>query len=150
MLKILLAAAPYLLKASQSSEKQKARSFTALVLFALSGVMISAAIFVYLTSIYGAAVGFVSLSTFYLIVGLILVFKARKAHSTSRNLVSKDTKISTEIGDPMASFIPDAVLKDPAVTKILDQIKANPIATTLAAATIGMMLTREFMKDHND
>lgn len=143
MLKFLLAAAPYLLKApSQTSKKQIARSFTALVLFALSGMALVAATFVYVTSVYGAAIGFMSVSLVFLFTGLVLYFKTRSPKSLSKKHLP-----SSEISDPIASLVPEAVMRDPAVKKLMGQIIANPVAASLAAATIGMMITREIMKD---
>jgi len=143
MLKFLIAAAPYVLKApSQTSRKQVARSFIALVLLALSVVALIAAAFVYVTSIYGAAAGFVAVSAIFLIIGLPLFFKARNPRRLAKNappLIASS--------DPIAALVPDSVLRDPAVTKLLNQVVANPVATSLAAATIGMMITREIMKD---
>ena len=143
MLKFLLAAAPYLLKApSQTSQKQIARSFTALVLFGLSGMALAAATFIYVTSIYGAALGFITLSIMFLLAGLAMYFKAKRPRrSGGDNLPSPTTS------DPIAALVPDAIMKDPAVTKIMNQITSNPIATSVAAAAIGMLITREIMKD---
>lgn len=143
MLKFLLAAAPYLLKApSQTSQKQIARSFTALVLFALSGLTLAAATFIYVTSLYGAAIGFLTVSIMFLVAGLALYFKAKNA-SNLRN----DNLPAAKTSDPIAALVPEAIMKDPAVTKIMNQVTANPVATSLAAAAIGMLITREIMKD---
>jgi len=54
---------------------------------------------------------------------------------------------SVQTADPLAGLIPESLMSDPAVTKLVGQIRANPIATSLAAATIGMLITREIMKD---
>jgi len=71
--------------------------------------MLAAATFIYVTSLYGAAIGFIT--------------------------------------DPIAALVPSAIMKDPAVTKLVGQITANPIATSVAAAAIGMIISREIMKD---
>lgn len=143
MLKFLLAAAPYLLKApGQTSQKQIARSFTALVLFALSGMTLAAATFIYVTSIYGAAIGFISVSVMFLVAGLALYFKAKNPRPSG-----KDNLPSSETSDPIAALVPESIMKDPTVTKLMNQVTANPVATSLAAAAIGMLITREIMKD---
>ena len=143
MLKLLITAAPYLLKArGQNSQKQIARSFTALVLFALSGLALIIAAFIYVTSIYGAAIGFIAISAIFMVGGSILYFKAR----TPKQL-SNDNLPSASTNDPIATLIPEAIMKDPAVSKLMGQVTANPIATSLAAATIGIIVTREIMKD---
>ena len=143
MLKLLITAAPYLLKApGHNSQKQIARSFTALVLFALSGLCVTVATFIYVMSVYGAAIGFLTVSVIFLVAGSILFFKARNPKQ-----LSNDNLPAVSTNDPVAALIPDGIMKDPAVSKLLGQVTANPIATSLAAATIGMMLTREIMKD---
>ena len=143
MLKLLITAAPYLLRApGQNSQKQIARSFTALVLFALSGLALVVAAFIYVTSIYGAAIGFLTVSVIFLMVGGIIYFKARNPKQ-----LSNDNLPSTSTNDPVAALIPDGIMNDPAVSKLMGQVTANPIATSLAAATIGMIVTREIMKD---
>jgi len=143
MLKFLLAAASYLLKApSQTSQKQIARSFTALVLFALSGMALAAATFIYVTSIYGAAIGFMSISVMFSFAGLALYFKAK-----SPKLSGKDKLPSSDTSDPIASLVPDALMKDPTFTKVMNQVTANPVATSVATAAISMLITREIMKD---
>ena len=143
MLKFLLAAAPYLLKApSKTSQKQIARSFTALVLFALSGIMLAAATFIYVTSLYGAAIGFITISVMFLIAGLAMYFKVRRPKQ-----LHDDNLPSASTNDPIAALVPSAIMKDPAVTKLVGQITANPIATSVAAAAIGMIISREIMKD---
>ena len=143
MLKFLLAAAPYLLKApNRNSHKQVARSFTALVLFAFSGLALCAAIFIYVTSLYGAALGFTSVSALLLIAGLAIFAKAKTPKgSNSGNLPA------VQSSDPVAALVPDAVMEDPTVKRLMTQVAANPVATSLAAAAIGMLITREFMKD---
>ena len=143
MLKLLLATAPYLLKApSQTSKKQIARSFMALVLFALSGFAFVAAAFIYITTFYGAAVGFLSVGAIFLILALVLYYKAKNPKKPT-----KSTLPVAATTDPIAGLLPESLMQDPVVTKIMKQITANPVATSLAAATIGMMITREIMKD---
>ncbi len=143
MLKFLLAAAPYVLKApNKSSQKQIARSFTALMLFALSAIMITAASFIYIASVYGAAIGLLVVAAICLLGGLALQWKAKSANRA----VVQDT-VLTETSDPLAAYVPDTILQDPNVSKVIGQIKANPLTAGLAAATIGMLLTREIMKD---
>lgn len=143
MLKLLIATAPYLLKVpSQKSPKQVVRSLAALALFALSGLMLAAALFIYLTSIYGAAIGFLSMGTLFLAAGLIVFYKKKKPKVASSNSLP-----ATTTSDPIAALIPEAIIRDPAVTKLINQIASKPVATSLAAATIGMLITREVMKD---
>ena len=143
MLKLLLAAAPYVLSASpQKPKKRIARSLMASLLFALSGLMLTAAMFVYLTAVYGAAIGFLSVSALFFLVGLIMFFKSKSPKSLKVNQPR-----SVQSTDPLAGLIPESLMSDPAVTKLVGQIRANPIATSLAAATIGMLITREIMKD---
>ena len=143
MIKFLLAAAPYLLNARQgSSQKQIARSITALVLFALSGFALVAAVFIYVMSVYGAALAFVCISVMFMAVGLILFLKTKKSGTSGREKLS-----DTPTSDPVAGLVPDAIMKDPAVSKLLGQVTANPIAASVAAAAIAMLITREIMKD---
>jgi len=143
MLKLLLAAAPYILSASpQKPKKRIARRLMASLLFALSGLMLTAAMFVYLTAVYGAAIGFLSVSALFFFVGLIMFLKAK-----SPRLPKVNQPPSVQTTDPLAGLIPESLMKDPAVTKLMGQITANPIATSLAAASIGMLITREIMKD---
>jgi len=145
MLKLLLATAPYLLKAtSQSSKKQKVRSLTALVLFCFAGGALVAAAFVFVTSLYGAAVGFLTVSALFTLMGLVFYFKVKNPKSDKIKDVTSPAETTT---DPIAALIPEAALKDPAVAKLLNQVVSNPVATSLAAAAISMMITREIMKD---
>lgn len=145
MLKLLLATAPYLLKAtSQTSKKQKVRSLTALVLFCLAGGALVAAAFVFVTSLYGAAVGFLTVSALFTLMGLVFYFKVKNPKSDKIKDVTSPAETTT---DPIAALIPEAALKDPAVAKLLNQVVSNPVATSLAAAAISMMITREIMKD---
>lgn len=143
MLKLLIATAPYLLKVpSQKSQKQVVRSLAALALFALSGLMLAAALFIYLTSIYGAAIGFLSMGTLFLTAGLMVFYKKKNPKVANSNSLP-----ATTTSDPIAALIPEAIIRDPAVTKLINQIASKPVATSLAAATIGMLITREVMKD---
>lgn len=143
MLKFLLTAAPYLLKApSQSSQKQIARSFTALVLFAFSGITLCVAIFIFITSLYGPAIGFLCISVLLLLAGLALSYKAK--HPTKSAVPAQNM---SESQDPIAALVPDLILEDPTVKKALGHVSSNPVAASLAAVAIGMLITREFMKD---
>ena len=143
MLKFLIAAAPYLLRAPEkTSQKQIARSFTALVLFALSGMFLSGAAFVYLSEIYGAAVGFLAVSILYFTVGLVLYLKAKRG-AQSKTVIESEY----ETTDPIASLVPANVMSDPAVSKVVTYISKNPVAASVAAASIGMLLSRELFKD---
>lgn len=143
MIKFLLTAAPYLLKMPAArSQKQVARSFTALALFALGGLALTAAAFIFVTSVYGAAVGFVTISGMFFTAGLVLFLKSKRAV-----VLKNEITIAGTSSDPIAAMVPDGVLKDPAVSKVLAQISKNPLAASAAAATIGMLITREFMGD---
>ncbi|NNE57264.1 MAG: hypothetical protein HKN36_04070 [Hellea sp.] len=144
MLKFLLAAAPYFLKTpGKNSKKQIARSFTALVLFAFSGFALVAAMFIYVTSLYGAALGFVSVSLVLFAMGIGLYLKAKWA-------LTQSSKVPAELAptkDPIASIIPDSIIQEPTVKKLLNRISANPISTSVGAAAIGVLLAREILKD---
>jgi hypothetical protein len=143
MFKFFLAAAPYFLKApSQNSQKQIARSFTVLVLFAVSGISLLGALFIYITSIYGAALGLLCIGTVLFLAGLFLYFKAKKG-----TVEVTDNLPMAATSDPVAAILPNEVMRDPRVTKVLAQIAENPLASTVAAASIGMIISRELFKD---
>ncbi|WP_026941786.1 hypothetical protein [Hellea balneolensis] len=143
MLKLIVAAAPYFLKApGHKSDKQMARSFTALVLFVLSGISLILATFVFVTTQYGMTEGFLSVSFILFLLASVIYLKAGKPERTA-----PEPRSTIASNDPIAALLPDSIIDDPATSRILNQVSANPIATTLAAAAIGTIITREIMKD---
>lgn len=143
MLKLIIAAAPYFLKASgQTSEKQMARSFTAIGLFVLSVISFIAAIFVFITLRYGLAEGFLSVGAIFFLLSCVTFLRVKKP---KRDVAPNTPPIGSQ--DPIAALLPASIMKDPATSRIMNQVSANPIATTLAAVAIGTFITHEIMKD---
>lgn len=143
MLKLLLAVAPYFINARDtSSQKQRAGSLPALLFYALCGITLITAIFVYVTSVYGFAIGFLAISGIFLSIGLFLSIKAKRQTAIKRNDAASASQT-----DPIAALVPSSVMQDPAVSKLVGQISANPLAASAIAVALGMIVTREFMKD---
>ncbi len=118
------------------------RSFLALVLFAFGGLTLIAALFVIITTYFGAAVGFFSVSSIFFLSGLLLAMRVKKQTGVTSGRVA-----AVQTSDPLASLIPAQLIEDPSVARLVKQISENPITTTAAAAGIAMLLTREFMGD---
>ena len=143
MIKLLLRAAPYVLKMpSSKSQKREPRSLMAAILFGFGALALTASAFIYVSDVYGAAAGFLTVSAILFSAGLAFLYRAKRKPALKTEAIIADTS-----SDPIASMLPDAVLKDPSVSKALMQISKNPIAASVAAAAIGMLVTREFMGD---
>lgn len=143
MLKLFLAVAPYILSApTQTIPKKIARRLMAFVLFALSCLTFLVAIFILITSYYGAAIGFLSVSGFFLFTGLIFFYSAKRRRRTSNEKISH-----TQSADPIASFLPNSIVNTPTISRLVQQISENPVATSVGAAGIAMLLTRELSKN---
>lgn len=143
MLKFLLTASPYLLKSSVlRPHKQMARSLAAYVLFVLSGLMFLIAVFIVVVTYYGAAAGFIVMGGICLFSALLMSIKVKKKPPANDEYIS-----SIQSSDPLASLLPEGLIKDPAISSLIKKISENPIAATAAATGFAILVTRELTND---
>lgn len=119
-----------------------ARSLAAYVLFVLGGLMFLISVFIVVVTYYGAAAGFLVMSGICLFAALLMSIKAKKPPSKNDEYIS-----NIQSSDPLASFLPEGLIKDPTISGLIKQISENPIAATAAATGFAILATRELMDD---
>jgi|GEM_PF-1494543 len=154
MLRLLLTAAPYLLKGpSKSSQKFIASRLLALALFVLGGLALLIALFLWIEPRFGADSAW--LLTGLILFGLGVVFlsrsgsqaKALRVKASPTGLSLTDTPGTLPKSDPLASILPESLRRDPNINAIMRQVSENPVAASAAALTIGMLISRELFGD---
>lgn len=150
MLKILLAAAPYILKAPRRSpEKKLAGMLASIVFFSFAALFILIGAFIFAAREYGSDIAFIALGVVFLIMGIIFFTKShmdkrdrKKAESVAGIAVAKT--------DPLAKLFPETIKNNPTVEKLLTQIATNPVTAVAAALSLGLLLAHEFLEDKDD
>jgi len=147
MLKYVLAAAPYVFKAPR---KEPARSVAgavlSVILFAAASVFLLFALFMVVNINLGPEMACLTVGAILLIAGL-LVWTLTKPKVVKA--AETDAAVSTAIAneDPVASILPDTIKDNPGVQRIMSQMAANPVAASLAALSVGLLISHEIFKD---
>ena len=158
MLKLLLASAPYLIRSSpKTSRRFIARRLLGLGLLALGGLTFLIALFLWMAPRYGADIAWLTVSGIFFVIGLICFMGGNsvkskpngKASATSKSTLSlTETELTAGKTDPIAALLPDGLKQDPNVKAVIARVSENPVAASVAAVAIGMIISREiFGKD---
>lgn len=162
MLKLLLASAPYLIRSSpKTSRKFIAKRLLGMGLLVLGGVAFLIALFLWMAPRYGADIAWLAVSGIFCIIGLICFMSGNSVNSMQNGKTSGTSKSAlslTEIKqnseqisgktDPIAALLPDKLKQDPNVKAVIARVSENPVAASVAAVAIGMIISREiFGKD---
>lgn len=136
-------AVPLILKAPRRSPvKALAGLFACYAMLFVGTLFLVTAAFIWTLQTYGTDAAFLAVGLFFTTVSIafLLWFK--------RSQIKRQSLLPASINqDPLANYIPESLKENPTVQKLLMQISENPIAATATAATIGMLLSKEFLED---
>lgn len=118
------------------------------LLSGLAAIFFLAALFTWVARNYGLDVAFLTIALILTLFAVGLTVKSRAAkRDTSKATLNQGSPDITE--DPLAAYIPDDLLADPTVQKILEQIKDKPFIASLIALFIGIVLSTQLRNRDN-
>ncbi len=112
------------------------------VLMAIGITFLGCAAFLFLQAQFSTEISFTILGIVTLIIALIVHLKA------INKLKPKEEELPVGLeDDPLSAFLPDIIKENETVKNLVSQVSHNPIMATVAAVTLGMVLSREFFED---
>ena len=91
---------------------------------------------------FGADVAFLALGGVLILVAVTV----KLAAALRRNRIKSAREANIE-GDPLSDYIPESLKENPVLQKLLMQVSETPIAATVSAVTIGILISRELFED---
>ncbi len=147
MLKLLLAAAPYLLKAPKSAPRRSiGGALVGALLICVAAIFLLVALFLVVQTNLGPEMACLTIGAILLIAGLVFWMSSR-AKLPAKAIDPEAAALAKTQQDPIAGLLPDGFKDSPAVKKIMTQMAENPIAASAAALSLGLIISHEIFKD---
>ncbi len=144
MLRYAKYAVPFLLKAPRRSPVKALAGVAAAYLMLSVGVLlVVVAAFIWTFKNYGSDIAFLATGLFFIALSASFLIWSK---SRKRLKAAMPTNINQ---DPLANYIPETLKDSPLIQKLLIHISENPIAATATAATLGILLSKEFLEELN-
>ena len=144
MMKLLTLAAPLLLKGPQKNPAKLLGGYVALgVLATLGALAVIIGLWFFLAGEFGVDIAWLSIGIL-LLAGAVAVYYtllAPKAKAEPHPITPYDVRT-----DPLGELIPQQLLDDPMVNKILKQIDQHPVGAMAAAVAAGTVVGHEVFK----
>ena len=141
MMKYLTFIAPLLVKAPRKNPAAVLSGFAAMgLLVALGSLALIIGIWYVIALRIGVDVAWLAVGAIML-VGAFILFQSLKVPVKQREPVAYDIKT-----DPIGELIPDELLKDPIIAKVLGQINEHPMGSMAAATALGTLVGQELFK----
>lgn len=144
MLKILTFIVPFILKGATSRTPGKSLAGQSAIygLIFFGSLSLLFAIFTWLLTTHSIEVAFLGVGIVLLLGALVIKFEQwrnRPQPTSEANSLPPNIE-----NDALAAHIPDSLKDDPLLKKILVEISDKPLAATVTALTLGMLLSREY------
>lgn len=145
MLRLATLILPMLLRLGTPNPVKAAGGYIGVFLLSgLAAIFFLAALFTWVGRNYGLDIAFLTIALIMTLFAAGLTVKSRAAKRDARKPKLKGEKdLSDSTEDPLAAYIPDDLLADPNVQKLLDQIKDKPFIASIIALIIGIVLSTQ-------
>ena len=150
MLKYVSIIAPLLMKRNTPNPVRVLTGYMgAFFLAGIASVFFLAALFTWLTKVYGLDVAFLAVALFLTIGAIGLTIMARVSQTVKlKTEEDRHARIAAMLAakdDPLSNHIPNEVLHHPLSQKILAQVEDKPWMASAAAVGVGMMLSGQLI-----
>lgn len=151
MLRFATLILPMLLRLGAPNPVKAVSGFIGVFLLSgLAAIFFLAALFTWVARNYGLDIAFLTIALIMTLFAVGLTVKSRAAKRGARKTKLKGEKaLSDSTEDPLAAYIPDDLLADPTVQKVLDQIKDKPFIASIIALIIGLVLSTQ-LRDRDE
>ena len=147
MLKLILAAAPYLLKAPKSAPSRSiGGALIGALLICVASVFLLVATFLVVDRNLGPEMACLTVGAVLLIAGVVFWISSKPKLAAKASEQDASALVAAH-NDPVAGLLPEGFKDMPAVQKIMSQMAANPVAASAAALSLGLLISHEIFKD---
>lgn len=135
-------AVPFILKAPRRSPVKVLAGLAASYALLFIGMLfVIIAAFIWIVKHYGSDAAFLVVGATFIVGAVIILVWSKRRKPVARPLPANVSQ------DPLANYIPANLRESPTVQKLLIHVSENPVAATVTALTLGMLISNELIEE---